>query len=251
LPFGSCCDTSAVRETGRALSKGHEGEHTIPKERFWQIIQAYNLRMWPVQVVMYLATLVLVLLLFVRPTRLLSLLLEIYFSIAFALTGVAFYLLLAGGMAGNSSGNYFLGLLFLVVSVLFLLDVFRGGLTLGVPAAGARKCLTPVLTVCTLCYPLAGIVLGHSVRESIVPGAFPCPTVALCLLVLTTALPKVRRTVTILLLFCAIPFTIPFQVLRYGVYEDVVLFVTGIYSLILLVRYWKPRRPEGTGSVAA
>jgi hypothetical protein len=72
--------------------------------------------------------------------------------------------------------------------------------------------------------------------------------VALSLLLLTTALPQVDRVIYILLLICAIPFTPFVQIARYGVYEDTILFATGIYSLVLLVRTWKaggvPRQPS-------
>jgi hypothetical protein len=71
------------------------------------------------------------------------------------------------------------------------------------------------------------------------PGTFPCPTTALGLLLLTTALPQVDKIIYILLLFCAIPFTPFIQISRYGVYEDAILFAAGIYSLVLLLRYWK------------
>jgi hypothetical protein len=220
----------------------------IARERFWEIMRTYNMQIWPVQLVMYLVALFLVIWLFVKPSKVQGLLLEIYFATAFAFTGIAFYMVLAKGMAGNSYGNYFLGLLFLVVSALFIVDVFRHGLFFGAPAVGLRKYGTPILTVCTFCYPLIGLLLGYNFRESIMPGTFPCPTIALCLLVLTTALPNVRRIMSIILLFCAIPFTLPFQVMRYGVYEDVILFITGIYSLVFLVRYWRPaKKPEGTG----
>ena len=72
------------------------------------------------------------------------------------------------------------------------------------------------------------------------PGTFPCPTVALGLLLLTMALPQVDKVIYILLLICAIPFT-PVYIARYGVYEDTILFATGLYSLVLLARYWKAK----------
>jgi hypothetical protein len=73
------------------------------------------------------------------------------------------------------------------------------------------------------------------------PGTFPCPTTALGLLLLTIALPRVDKIIYILLLFCAVPFTPFFQIAKYGVYEDVILFTAGIYSLALLVRYWRSK----------
>jgi hypothetical protein len=86
---------------------------------------------------------------------------------------------------------------------------------------------------------------GHGFTSLIIPGTFPCPTIALGLLLLTIALPQVDKIIYILLLFCAIPFTPFVQILKYGVYEDVILFTSGVYSLILLLRYWKVEDQRG------
>jgi hypothetical protein len=99
-----------------------------------------------------------------------------------------------------------------------------------------------VLALLVFCYPLFGIALGHDFTSLIMSGTFPCPTIALALLLLTTALPQVDRVIYFLLLFCAIPFTPFFQIARYGVYEDTILLASGLYSLFLLIKYWKAER---------
>ena len=93
-----------------------------------------------------------------------------------------------------------------------------------------------VLILLVFCYPLFGIAFGHSLASLIMPGTFPCPTTALGLLLLTTALPQVDKVIYILLLICAIPFTPFVQIARYDVYEDTILFATGMYSLVLLLQ---------------
>ena len=113
------------------------------------------------------------------------------------------------------------------------------------PAAGWRKYATLALMLLVFCYPLFGIAFGHHFPSLIIPGTFPCPTTALGLLVLTTALPRVDKIAYILLLFWAIPFPPLIQIPKYGVYEDAIMFVSGAYSLILLLKYWKGRNPCG------
>jgi hypothetical protein len=103
------------------------------------------------------------------------------------------------------------------------------------PTVGWRKYATLVLTSLVFCYPLFGLAFGHRFTSLIVPGTFPCPTVALGLLLLTMALPRVDKAIYILLLICAIPFTPFVQIARYGVYEDTILFVVGVYGLVLLL----------------
>ena len=113
------------------------------------------------------------------------------------------------------------------------------------PAAGWRRYATLALILLVFCYPLFGVAFGRPFASLIIPGTFPCPTTALGLLVLTTALPRVDKIAYILLLLWAIPFPPFIQLPKYGVYEDAIMFVSGVYSLILLWRYWKLSDPRG------
>jgi len=200
-------------------------------------MEAYGARIRPVQIVFYVAAILLVGWLFLKPGRIQSLFAKLFLSIAFAWNGIAFYFVLARGMAGDSYGNYVFGSVFIVVSALFAVDLFRQKMQFSPPAAGWRKYATLVLMLLVFCYPLFGIAFGHGLTSLIMPGTFPCPTTALGLILLTTALPQVDKIIYILLLICAIPFTPFVQIARYGVYEDTILFTTGIYSLVLLLRY--------------
>jgi hypothetical protein len=211
----------------------------IPREEFWSVMEAYGTGISPAQIVFYVAAILSVGWLFLRPGRVQSLCAKLVLSIAFAWIGIAFYMILAKDMAGGSYGNYVFGAVFILVSALFAVDLFRQKMHFSLPTVGWRKVATLVLMVLVFCYPLFGIAFGHGFTSLIMPGTFPCPTVALGLLLLTTALPQADKIIYILLLICAIPFTPFVQIARYGVYEDTILFVTGIYSLALLLRYWK------------
>jgi hypothetical protein len=209
----------------------------ISRAEFWAVMEAYGARISPAQAVFYAAAILVTGWLFAKPGKVQSLLTKLYLSIAFAWNGIAFYLVLASDMAGDSIANYIFGGAFIVVAVLFAVDVLRQRMQFRLPAAGWRRYATLALAVLVLCYPLFGILLGHSLASLIVPGAFPCPTVALGLLLLTTALPQVDRTIYILLLICAIPFTPFVQIARYGVYEDAILVATGLFALLALARH--------------
>ena len=215
----------------------------IPREEFWSIMEAYGARIRPAQIIFYIAGILFAGWLFLKPGRIQSLFAKLYLSIAFAWNSIVFYLILAKDMAGDSYGNYFVGSVFIIVSVLFAVDLFRQKMQFSLPTVRWRKSATWVLIVLVFCYPLFGIAFGHSFTSLIMPGTFPCPTTALGLLLLTTALPQVDKIIYILLLLCAIPSTPFVQIHKYGVYEDVILFVTGIYSLALLLRYWKGDHP--------
>ncbi len=184
---------------------------------------AYGAGIMPAQFVFYVAGILCVGWLLLNPGRITSLLAKLYLSLAFTWNGVAFYFTLARGMAGDSYGNYVIGSVFMFVSVLFVVDLFRQRMRFSLPAFGWRRHATWVLTLLVFGYPLFGRALGRDVTSLLFPGAFPCPTTALGLLLLTTALPQVDRTIYVLLLLCAIPFTPFVQIARHGVYEDVIL----------------------------
>jgi len=211
----------------------------IAKNEFWQIMEAYGAQIQPAQIVFYIAAILLVGWLFLKHGRIQTLFAKLYLSMAFAWNGIAFYFVLARDMAGGSYGNYVFGSVFIIVAALFAVDLFRQKMRFSLPTVGWQKYATLVLALLVFCYPLFGMVFGHSFTSLIMPGAFPCPTTALGLLLLTMALPQVDKTIYLLLLVCAIPFTLFVQIARYGVYEDTILFATGVYSLVLLLRYWK------------
>jgi hypothetical protein len=214
----------------------------VTREEFWHILEAYGARIWPIQIIFYIAAILLVGWIFLKPGRLPSLLVNLFLSIAFAWNGIMFYMIHARDMGGGSYGNYFFGSVFIVISLLFAVDSFRQKMQFALPMNGWRKVVAFLLMALVFCYPLFGMLAGHGFTSLIMPGTFPCPTTALGLLLLTTALPEVDKIIFILLLFCAVPFTPFFQIARYGVYEDTILFSTGIYSLVLLVIYWRHKK---------
>lgn len=217
----------------------------IPREEWLSILEAYSVQIWPTQIVLYITAILLIGWFFLKPGRGQSRITKLYLSITFAWNGIMWFFILARDMAGGSYGNYFFGSIFIVVSVLFAVDMFRQKMLFALPTVGWRRYTTLTLMLLAFCYPLFGIAFGHHFPRLIFPGTYPCPTTALGLLLLTTALPQVDKIIYVLLLFCAIPFTPFVQILNYGVYEDAILFVSGVYSLILLLRYWKVR-PESS-----
>jgi hypothetical protein len=217
----------------------------ITAEEWWSIFEAYGARIWPAQIVFYIVAILLTAWLLFKPGRVQNWLMTLYFSIAFAWNGIVFFLILAKGITGDIYGNYLFGFIFIIVSVLFAVDLFRKKMQFFLPAAGWRKYATLGLMLLVFCYPLFSIAFGHRFPKLIIPGTFPCPTTALGLLVLTTALPRVNKIAYILLLFWAIPFPPLIQIPKYGVYEDAIMFVSGVYSLVLLLKYWKVRDPRG------
>jgi len=211
----------------------------ITVEEWLQVMENYGAKIWPVQIIFYTAAILLTIWLFIRSDRIQNILMKLYLCIAFIWIGIAFYFIFARGISGNTYGNYIMGVLFIIVSLLFAVDIFRNKMYFSLPAVRWQKYTTLVLTVLSFSYPWIGIAFGHRFPNIIITGTVPCPTITFSLILLTTSFPRVNKIIYILLLFLAIPFTPFLQIFKYGVYEDIILFAVGIYSLVLLVKYWK------------
>jgi hypothetical protein len=211
----------------------------ITRAEFWDIMAAYAAGIWPMQIVFYIAAILLVAWLVIKPGKIQGLFTKLYLAIVFAWIGIMFYMVLAKGMAGDSHGNYFFGSLFILVAVLFMVDVFKQKLQFSLPTTRLNKSVVFLLMFLVFCYPVFGLLSGHGYTSLIIPGTYPCPTIAFALLLLILALPKVDKLINALLIIFAVPFTPFFQISRYGVYEDVILFTIGIYSLGLWLRSWR------------
>jgi hypothetical protein len=97
----------------------------VTRDEFWNIMKAYNARIWPTQIIFYIAAILFVVWIFLKSGKSQNVFIKLYLSVAFAWNGIMFYMILAKGLAGESHGNYVLGSLFILVSVLFVVDVFR------------------------------------------------------------------------------------------------------------------------------
>jgi hypothetical protein len=208
----------------------------VTAEKWLSIVENYSNTIWPAQIIFYIVALLITGRVLLKPTNLSIKFLNLYFVVVFAWNGILWYFTLAKDMAGDSYGNYFFGAIFLAVSVLFAIDIFRRKMRFRLPVDGWQRYIAITLLVLVFCYPLLGMIGGHDVSRLMYPGTYPCPTVALGIVMLVTTLPKVDIILYMLLLFLAIPFTPFIQIHRYNVYEDIVLFVSGVYGLIMYLR---------------
>ena len=207
----------------------------LSAEQWWKIISAYGAAVWPAQAIFFVVAVLLVLLVYLKPGRAVDTLIRLYLTLSLGWIGIVFFMILGKGLAGN----YFFGSLFTIAAVLFAVDLFRCKMLFHLPTIIWQRYTTIVLTLAVLCYPLASVVFGHRFPGLIVPGSHPCPSTALALILLTTALPRVNKVIYIILLFWAIPFPPIIQIPKYGVYEDTIMFVVGLYALVMLIKNWK------------
>jgi len=207
----------------------------LSAEQWWEIIRAYGTAVWPAQAVFFLGAVLLVLLVCLKPGRTVDTLTRLYLGLSLGWVGIVFFLVLGKRLAGN----WFFGPLFTIAAILFLVDLFRRKMQFHLPTVVWQRRATVALASAVLCYPVVSMALGHRFPGVIVPGSHPCPSTALAFILLTTALPCVNKVTYVILLFWAIPFPPVIQIPKYGVYEDAIMFVVGLYALVMLVKKWR------------
>jgi len=208
----------------------------VTVEEWLSVLEAYSITIWPAQIFFYIAAILITGWFLLKPAKILNVILKLYFVVVFAWNGVMWYFILAKDIAGESYGNYFFGSIFILVSILFAVDIFRQKMLFIFPTGGWQRYATLTLLILVFSYPIIGAVWGHDSSRLIYPGTYPCPTTALGIVLLTTAIQQVNKTIFFLLLFLAVPFTPFVQIFKYGVYEDIILFASGVYGLILYMR---------------
>jgi hypothetical protein len=201
-------------------------------ETFWNQMGAYNEATLPVQIVMMIAAAVLTYCLFAKASARANTLMKILLSFAFAWNAIVFFLIFAWSIISAVAST-----LFIIIAILFALDIFKKKIEFRLPAAGWQRYLTILLILLVFLYPVIGMALGHSYPETCMPMA-PCPLTVFAITLVAAAIPKVDKKVYVLLLPWAI-LSLPKCLGALDCYEDCILFAVGIYGLVLLVKNWK------------
>ncbi len=199
----------------------------IEKAEWWRIITDYLESILPTQYIFFAIAIILVFLLFGKRFRLASRLMNLYLSIAFFWSGTVFFLGYGRGVTGETYGNYFFSVVFVTLAVFYLIDFFRQKTVYELRTV-VRKIL--VLGMILL-YPIIGLVAHQDFLLASFVGTMPCPTVALALLLAVFAVNKPHPVALFFMLLWAIPSTPFLQIGRYAVYEDILLFLSGLFFL--------------------
>lgn len=213
----------------------------LPAEEWWAIIALYGEHVWPAQEILYLVAAAVTLVVFLRPGAMANTLMRAYLALAFGWISIVFFILIGRDLAGN----YVFGTLFGVVAVLFAADLVRQRMDFRPPTGGVMRYVVWAIAVLVFAYPAISLALGHTFPRTIVPGAYPCPTTALALLMLTLALPRADKFAYVLLLLWAVPLPPVIQIPQYGVYEDAIMLGVGLYALVMLIIHWRKRHLSG------
>ncbi len=210
----------------------------VNTEVFWTRVGVYNETMWPITMAMTVAAVFLTCRVFLRPGAKTDTWMKAFLAFAFAWNGIVFFLIFMKNPISLFIGSP----LFILISLLFALDIRAKKIHFRPPEATWKKGLTIFWVVLVFVHPVIGWPLGHVYPKTLLP-AFPCPLTVFAIAVVAAAAPNVDKKVFILLLLWAL-MALP---KRFGVldcYEDCILFASGVYGLVELIRNWKTQQAE-------
>ena len=204
-------------------------------ELFWTRVGVYNEAMWPVVMAMTIAAAFLTYRVFSRPGATTDTWLKAFLSFAFAWNGIVFFLVYVKNPISTFTGAP----LFIILSLLFLVDIWTKKTRFRPPATAWKKGLTVFWIVLVFLYPLIGWPLGHAYPQMLLP-MFPCPLTVFAIALVAAAAPNVDKKAFALLLPWAL-LALPKCFGALDCYEDCILFASGVYGLVELIRNWSPQ----------
>jgi hypothetical protein len=205
----------------------------ITTEEFWSQLAAFNSATWIIQTIWLAAILALICLVFTRPSPWANATMKFLLSFAFFWNGIVFFL----GFSHGPFYTFFCAPLFMLLAVLFAVDIFRNRMEFKLPDRKPLRGATLLWIFLWLLYPFAGMALGRVFPRVCTPMN-PCPLTVLAIALLAAAAPKVSRALWILLLPWGL-LGLPKALGMYQCYEDGILFAAGIYGVTMSVVNWK------------
>jgi hypothetical protein len=203
---------------------------------FWNHVGLYNETLWPVQVIMIVAAAFLTYRVFAKPGPRADVWMKVFLSFVFAWNGMVVFLVFIKSPIAMAIGVP----LFVIVSVLFAVDIFTGKTEFGLPDARWKRGFTFLWLLLVILYPLIGwVFLGHGYPRMLLP-LFPCPLTVFAIALVAAAAPKVDKKVFVALLPWAL-MGLPKCFGALDCYEDCILFAVGVYGLVVLIQNWKAR----------
>jgi hypothetical protein len=208
-------------------------------DQFMDVFARYNLAIWPGQVIAYLFGAAVVFLA-IRRVKHSDQLICVILSCFWVWNGVAYHL---SFFSKINRMAFVFAVFFIFQGILFLWKgVIRPTL-----AFGFRKDLNSALGLlmilyAMIIYPLIGHLLGHSFPHSPVYGVAPCPTTIFTFGLLLFSARRVPVTLLLIPFFWAVAGT--FAATSLGVWEDLGLTVSGIFSVLITLQGGKKDRRE-------
>jgi hypothetical protein len=200
---------------------------------FWTRIATYNETTWPLQALTIVAAAYLTYRVFARPGAKTDVMVKGFLAFAFAWDGIVLFLVFLRNPVSMLTGVP----LFVIVTALFIVDIFARKTRFRLPQGRWMRGLTIAWILLAPLYPLIGWPLGHTWPQVLLP-LFPCPLTVFSIALVAAAVPQVDKKILIALLPWAL-LGLPKCFGALDCYEDCILFASGVYGLIVLLRNWR------------
>jgi hypothetical protein len=200
---------------------------------FWARVATYNATTWPIQIVMAVAAAYLTYRTFARPSPKTDTWMKAFLALSFAWDGIVLFLVFIRNPISMAIGTP----LFVIISILFIVDIPAKKTHFGPPRGKWMRGFTIAWIVLAFLYPLIGWPLGHVYPKVLLP-LFPCPLTVFATALVAAAVPNVDKKVFIALLPWGL-LGLPKCFGALDCYEDCILFASGVYGLIVLIKNWR------------
>jgi hypothetical protein len=203
-------------------------------ETFWGRVGLYNEALWPVQAALTMIAMFLTYRVIAKPGPKTNVWMKAFLSFAFAWDGIIVFLVYLSNPISMTIGMP----LFVVVAILFAVDIWAHKTAFALPGKRLSQALTFAWLALVVSYPLVGsVLLGHAYPRTLLP-MMPCPLTVFAITLVTASAPKVDRKIFVALLPWAL-MALPKCLGALDCYEDCILFASGVYGLIVLIATWK------------
>ncbi|MGC9516402.1 MAG: DUF6064 family protein [Methanomicrobiales archaeon] len=200
---------------------------------FWVQMAAFNEATLPLQIILIIIALILIYMVFKKHSKVINNLMKVFLAFVFAWNGIVYFLF----FAQNQIATFVGAPLFIIVAILFILDIKQNRTHFKLPELKWLRFFTILWIALAFLYPLLGLILGRFYPEICLPMA-PCPLTVLAIALVSAAIPDVDKKVYIFLLPWAL-ISLPKCFGVYSCFEDCILFFAGLYGLIILIKNWK------------
>ncbi len=202
------------------------------KNEWWKVISSYNENIFPLQWIGYFLIVILTIYIVFGNEEKANTLIKSSLIIMNGAIGILFFVF-------NTNFPLVLrliqGFLFILISLLFMLDLKRKTIQFQYPKSRWKKIFFLIGGLFLFIYPFVGALQGKSFEYWFFQGTLPCPTTAYTLFLFITAKKRDNKFLFALLLIWAIPFPPLIQIPKYHVYEDVIMFFFGLVGLVIFI----------------
>jgi hypothetical protein len=209
-------------------------------ELFWARVGSYNKVWWPVQAVLIVVAVFLTYRVIAKPGRKTDMWMKTFLSFAFAWNGIFVFPVYLRNLISTAIGTP----TFVLVAALFAVDIWTQKTAFRLPDTRWGQALTYAWLALAALYPVIGwVFLRHAYPQTLLP-TMPCPLTVFAITLVAAAAPRADRKVFVALM----PWALLALPKCFGVldcYEDCILFASGVYGLIVLIRTWKSQSSAG------